>query len=189
VCQPGIGNITVTSVLGRCRGNCFTKVPCRPLASIMADSGFPRVNFLSLDVEGHEELALHTALKNGTHGVRFPFDVLLVEAERHTIAKNARVRRLLGDSGFSRLAVPHAAGSHNDLFARSRLGDPRLSWEQANAVATREQSWLFPLLTRLPRTSDSYRRILSPKAFAARVLQAFPLSLFEPLKEPTGSSL
>ena len=180
VCEQRVGGtIKVNAVLGRCRVNCTTTVPCEPLPAIMTRAGMPHVNFLSLDVEGQEETVLRTSI--GTDG-QLPFDIVLVECERHTPAKNARVRTLLRDAGLQQLPLRYAPGSFNDLWVRPQLGDPRRSWKDAAAAAERDKGWLLPLLDKWPRSDDPYRRIMSPNAFATRVLQGFPSSLMDHLE-------
>ena len=66
----------------------------------MADHGFPRVNFLSLDVEGSEERVMQTVVHTiGKSPEDFPFDVVLVEADRHGAperpAEGEDLRRIL----------------------------------------------------------------------------------------------
>lgn len=183
VCKEGVGQITIHSVLGHCRNHltCTTKVPCSPLSTIMSEAGFGTVNFLSLDVEGHEELALHTLLRNGSHGVLFPFNILLVEQGDR--AKNSRVRALLSSEGYTQLPIPTATGSLNDLFIHPRIGgDCRLPWASARHLAKQEKHWLLPLLETWQLTDDPYRKIMPKEAFLARVFQGFPTSLILSLR-------
>ena len=84
----------------------------------MASAGFPRVNFLSLDVEGAEELVLKTVNASLATEDAFPFDVVLVEAERSNPSKNERVRAMLRAGGLKQLPIEPSPGSFNDLFAR-----------------------------------------------------------------------
>ena len=77
------------------------EVPCRPLGRIMAASGADGGSgwdFLSLDVEGAEELVLQ--------GVDASlFKVVLVEADGHDPAKDARVEAMLLGVGLRRAAL------------------------------------------------------------------------------------
>ena len=67
------------SVCGKCGGfECTTKVPCKPLPDVMADAGFPRANFLSLDVEGGEARVMGTVLEGvGNSSENFTIGVVL----------------------------------------------------------------------------------------------------------------
>ena len=101
---------------------CNARVPCRPLDSIIVDSGFPRANFLSLDVEGGEEKVLQTLSQDLSS---FPFDVVMVEADRHDPKKNARVQKMLMDIGLEQRHLPHFTGSRNELYIKPHVRDLR----------------------------------------------------------------
>ena len=83
------------------------EVPCRPLGSLMAASGADGGagwDFLSLDVEGAEALVLQ--------GVDASlFKVVMVEADGHDAAKDARVEAMLLGAGLRRAAslTPHGS--------------------------------------------------------------------------------
>ena len=101
---------------------CLSKVQCRSLPSIMANAGYPRVNFLSLDVEGGEETVL---LTTGKTMDTFQFDVVMVEADRNDRAKNHRVANLLTKMGMKALYIPQSQGSTNELYVRPNIIDVR----------------------------------------------------------------
>jgi len=87
------------------------------------------VTFLSLDVEGAEEVVLRTIRT----APRFPFSVVLVEMNREAglqLTNSTRhVLNLLKRAGLKQLPIGKVAGSDNALFARPELGDPRLTIE------------------------------------------------------------
>ena len=95
-------------------------VPCAPLRELMVESNFPKVTFLSLDVEGAE---LDILLSLSLLIRRPPFSIILVETSRFDAARNAQILKLLGDNrtGLAQLPHPHFAGSQNALFATSDL--------------------------------------------------------------------
>jgi len=73
--------------------NTVVEVPCRSLTSLMHDNGLPEAEFLSLDVQGAEEIVLRAADPS-------MFKVIMVECDRLDKAKDGRVHTLLLDSGF-----------------------------------------------------------------------------------------
>ena len=103
---------------------CQTQVPCKPLPTIIREAGFPKTTYLSLDVEGSEERVMNTVPNAATS---FPFDVVMVEADRHNFAKNARVRNRVKVAGLKQAYVPESPGSVNELFVRPEIRDTRLS--------------------------------------------------------------
>ena len=101
---------------------CSSKVPCWPLPTIIANHGYPHVTFLSLDVEGGEARVLQTT----PHSLAaFPFDVVMVEADRHSQAKNAAVDRMLNQTGLVRRRLQYSPGSTNWLYVRPGIRDKR----------------------------------------------------------------
>ena len=112
MCNHGSGHIKMHSGL-RCeeaeergsKGACRTTVPCKPLTSIMRTAGFGRAHFLSLDIEVAEDV-----LEVIEKASPFPFDVVLVEAERGS-AKNERVRALLRGAGLAQLPIELSPGT------------------------------------------------------------------------------
>ena len=131
---------------------CVTDVPCKPLPALMEDAGLPRVNFLSLDVEGSEERVLQSVLKSAAS---LPFDVVMVEADGMTPAKDERVRGLLRGAGMRRLPLAQYTGSVNELYAQAHVADPRRPLgKEADAAAYRElkAGWLKPALRSMPRS-------------------------------------
>lgn len=86
---------------GRGAANATVDVPCRPLPSLMASAGLRGATFLSLDVEGAEELVVSTIDP-------LDFAVVMVEMDGTDAAKDERVHALLLSAGLSysrRLAV------------------------------------------------------------------------------------
>lgn len=156
VCEEGQNNITISIIAGphKCRlpaARCHPVVPCQPLPFIMTQQGFPRVTFLSLDVEGAEQLVLDTVIKHGGTGDAFPFDVVLVEAERHAMQKNLRVRELLRNAGLRQLPLEPSPGSFNDLFVRATVVDPRSRTNPALVRASQaDAAWFTPLFASWP---------------------------------------
>ena len=145
VCARGVGTVTVSNGGGTVAGvtsdmaggfkrqwskahndcggfECTTKVPCKPLPDVMADAGFPRANFLSLDVEGGEARVMGTVLEVvGNSSENFPFDVVMAEADRHSARKNQWVRDMLKQVGMVQVPFMYSQGSYNDLFVRPHL--------------------------------------------------------------------
>ena len=109
-------------------------VPCAPLGELMMEAHFPKVTFLSLDVEGAE---LEILLSLSPLGRRLPFSVILVETLRYDGSRNAQIIKLLRENrtGLTQLPHPHFAGSQNALFATSDL---KLVPPKRNASAIRE---------------------------------------------------
>ena len=101
-------------------------VPCRPLMDIVDDGRSAGFTYLSLDVEGAEEMVLRTL----DMAQRFPFSVVLVEINREgkgrqLTASTLRVKTMLNDTGLVELHIGKVPGSENAVFARPELGDPR----------------------------------------------------------------
>jgi FkbM family methyltransferase len=102
-------------------------VPCRPLSSMMRDSGVTMFNFASIDVQGAELIVLRTVdLRK--------IQVLLVEAEgmdRRSQKRIAAVHRYLRDYGFVQYNVSSKRvfhGGYNELFIRSDLHHLHHPW-------------------------------------------------------------
>ena len=72
-------------------------VPCRSMSSILRSTGHPRAQFLSLDVEGAEALALSTMDPAA-------FDLILVEVQDHTDIERRRIDDLIVRGGGMRRA-------------------------------------------------------------------------------------
>ncbi len=51
-------------ISGKAAGNNCVDVPADTLANIVATSGFPRIDFMKIDIEGHEITALEPYMKN-----------------------------------------------------------------------------------------------------------------------------
>ena len=99
-------------------------VTCREMRGMMRDSGYGHVHFLSLDVQGAEEVALLTADVNS-------FSMVLVEAEQTSMEKNHRVNQLLLSHGFRQLPdhsmkEPYTNG-YNEIYVQPSVRDRRLS--------------------------------------------------------------
>ena len=142
--QVGNASSTVTGIEGtmsrahqakwrRAQGT-SVPVPCAPLGELMVEAGFPKVTFLSLDVEGAE---LDVLLSLNLLERRPPFSVILVETSRYDGPRNAQIIKLLKDgrTGLAQLSHPYFSGSQNALFAMSDLKQPRL---RSNRSVTNE---------------------------------------------------
>jgi len=161
---------------------CRASVPCKPLPAIMADAGYPRTNFLSLDVEGGEARVLETF--DTTPG-NFPFDAVLVEQDWNSPQKNERVRTLLRAAGLVQLPqLPKIRESMNDFFALPRLAHvPVAPNASVLAAAERDAPSLLPLVASwntsriLQKTANGCGRscnYLKPSTVVARLLPIFP---------------
>ena len=100
-------------------------VTCREMRDMMRDAGHAHAHFLSLDVQGAEEVVLRTA------DIR-SFSTVLVEAEGTAMEKNRRVHDLLLSHGFRQLPNPTASRAHrgtgyNEIYAQSSVRDIRPS--------------------------------------------------------------
>lgn len=132
-------------------------VPCKPLMQLVRQqrpagaapaSAKAPIAFLSLDVEGAEEMVLRTI--PAEHGVAFPFSVVLVEVNRLAPRDGAltpsseRVLAMLRGAGLKRMPIPRSIGSENALFARPELasaladGEARGRASQHDAVGSRD---------------------------------------------------
>ena len=97
-------------------------VPCRPLSSMMNDSGYTMLHFASIDVQGAELAVLRTLDPR-------QISVLLVEAEGTDQRSQKRIQalhRYLEGYGFAHhnLHLPSTRpyhGGYNELFVRSDL--------------------------------------------------------------------
>lgn len=156
---------------------CVSKVPCRPLPSIIEDAGFPRVTFLSLDVEGGEEKVLQTVRPE--HDT-FPFDVVMVEADRHNHRKNARVQSMLHTWGLIQYPIQQLPGSTNQVYARPAIRDVRpnaitLAPLRAKAKSAECNTKLLHHIGRLrlsPFVKNTLKR--SPKLLISRLIEGLP---------------
>lgn len=103
-------------------------VPCAPLRQLMAAARLKRAHFLSLDVEGAEDMVLATVDPA-------VFSVVLVEVSGHDPAKDGRVLTRLAAAGLFRLPSARLAKAS---------ADPRFA--KVNAVYVKnssfEQGWL-----------------------------------------------
>ena len=100
-------------------------VTCREMRDMMHDAGYAHAHFLSLDVQGAEEVVLRTA------DIR-SFSTVLVEAEGTAMEKNRRVHDLLLSHGFRQLPNPTASharmrSGYNEIYAQSCVRDIRPS--------------------------------------------------------------
>ena len=103
-----------------------TLVPCAPLHEILREQGITRADFLSIDIEGNEILAL---ANNNWDSV--PIDIILVEAALN----NDQLDMLLSDGGFWRV---NDIAYIDDLYVRG----PRLIKNEA-LDAVRIVAWLL----------------------------------------------
>ena len=88
------------------------QVPCKPLRHLMASAGLRSAHFLSLDVEGAEEIVLSTVNPA-------VFSVVLVEVSGHAPAKDSRVLARLAAAGLFRLPTQRLATASSDArFAK-----------------------------------------------------------------------
>ena len=100
-------------------------VTCREMRGMMRDSGYGHVHFLSLDVQGAEEVVLLSADVDS-------FSMVLVEAEQTSMEKNHRVNKLLLSHGFRQLRdhslikKPYT-NSYNEIYVQPSVRDRRLS--------------------------------------------------------------
>lgn len=82
------------------------EVPCRSLTSLMQDNGLSRAEFLSLDVQGAEEVVLRAVNPS-------VFKLIMVEMDRSDKKKEQRIDVLLHESGFEQtnasFRVPYSA--------------------------------------------------------------------------------
>ena len=129
--QMRVGGGTTSALLGINKGyvrrsvhnSPIREVPCAPLPSLMADAGLSTARasnaFLSLDVEGSEEMVLQTLdLSN------FPFAVVLVEMAGRDAFKDQRVRDMLTKgAGLMLLSKPRALsrGAQNEIYGLGEL--------------------------------------------------------------------
>ena len=90
------------------------------MRALMKDeAGWRRATFLSLDVEGAEELVLRTVRPDA-------FDVILVEMDGVDPNKDARVERAILDAGLNRTrlrACAHCRTPISRVYARPALCD------------------------------------------------------------------
>ena len=92
-------------------------VPCRSLASIMREAGLGRATFLSLDVEGHEDVVLRAA---GLPLSRFGLVMSeTLEGREADAAKDARVEAMLTAAGLR--PVPRLDGAVGQLVYKSAV--------------------------------------------------------------------
>ena len=77
---------------GAINPNKLVDVPCRPMASMLADANLTQPTFLSLDVEGAEEIVARTFHPS-------TFKAILVEADNTEPKKDDNVRALFAQGG------------------------------------------------------------------------------------------
>ena len=114
-------------------------VPCRPMSELMADAGLPNATFLSLDVEGAEEIVARTF-----DAARFK--VIMVEADGGDPAKDAAVRHIFESSGMTRMPESYGPSiefnrqhNYSDNAAASNVlvkNDALAAYENAHALCT-----------------------------------------------------
>lgn len=138
-------------------GGGYVQVPCMGLATAMQQSGFAAIDFLSLDVQGAEDVALSTVDPT-------VFKVILVEAESTSWAKTIRVRKMLTNLGFRLRAGMHAGKPlGSDLFLAPGVPDLRVGWADANATDPDAESAWRATVERLKAREDA--STLLPKLY------------------------
>jgi len=103
-------------------------VPCAPLAALMTRWGRERATFLSLDVEGAEELVLQTVDPGA-------FDIILVEQDGLNPQRDAAVTASIRSAGLQRV-TSHSV-TNSGVFAAARLCDRRDNHTAASSRAVR----------------------------------------------------
>ncbi|MGD1886657.1 MAG: FkbM family methyltransferase [Cohaesibacteraceae bacterium] len=91
-----LGSVKVTDGAPSLYQKGLINVPARPLSSIVADAGLTRIDFLKIDIEGHEVQAIGPFLRDAPEHL-FPRMVL---AETKHDAGNA-LRKVLTDAGYT----------------------------------------------------------------------------------------
>lgn len=173
---------------GNCKnGQCKADVPCAPLPELMADAGFARTTFLSLDVEGGEERVLQSVRRSPGPGASFPFDVIMVEMDRTNPQKDQRVREMLIASGMRKLPLTQYTGSVNELFAQPHVADPRPPLDkEADAVAKSvlKDGWFKPAMRKMPTSPylAELMNITSTSLIVKWLMASMPVA-FEQLKK------
>ena len=122
-------------------------VTCREMRDIMREAGYAHAHFLSLDVQGAEEVVLRTA------DIR-SFSTVLVEAEGTSVEKNRRVHDLLLSHGFRQLPNPTASRAHrgsgyNEIYAQSSVRDIRPSQTRTYSFGRKPANGLAEIITTL----------------------------------------
>ena len=122
-------------------------VTCREMRDIMREAGYAHAHFLSLDVQGAEEVVLRTA------DIR-SFSTVLVEAEGTAVEKNRRVHDLLLSHGFRQLPNPTASRAHrgtgyNEIYAQSSVRDIRPSQTRTYSFRRKPANGLAEIITSL----------------------------------------
>ena len=122
-------------------------VTCREMRDIMREAGYAHAHFLSLDVQGAEEVVLRTA------DIR-SFSTVLVEAEGTSVEKNRRVHDLLLSHGFRQLPNPTASRAHrgsgyNEIYAQSSVRDIRPSQTRTYSFKRKPAKGLAEIITSL----------------------------------------
>ena len=157
VCKAGRHNVSRT-----------VDVPCRTLRSLLSAARLPRADFLSLDVEGAEEIVLR-------HAEPWQFRVVLVEWDGEDAQKEARVHALLQAAGLV-------------LTYELRLGPQKNGgWSRVYVVST--------LAAALVGGDGARSLTLSSPRLAAAALRAVanhsskPAALAPPAGDPVGRTI
>ena len=85
------------------KGRQFESRLGRGLTQILTEAQVDEAAFLTIDVQGAEEVVLRTADLGLVRGQPTPFKVVLVEAESTDMPKNLRVRAMLEGAGLLKL--------------------------------------------------------------------------------------
>jgi len=116
----------------RTRAKATVQVPCRPLKTILAKHGYDgKIDFLSLDVEGAEDIVLRTALPER-------FRIVLVETTPSQSVVNTR--KILNASGLHRASnqlYPISGYAMNDVW----LQDSTNEFPISGMVYTKNDLW------------------------------------------------
>jgi len=167
-CKKGVGSIEISELNGENSGDMTTitktrqrrarskngtvlLVPCKPLSSILAEHGFSRIDFFSLDVEGAE----FNVLESFDQSTSWPFGVVLLESVHPTTTPPAR--RFLERVGMRRANAtlyPHVLPIQgyrlpmNDIWLQEHVVEHAMSvhWTKASYEWTRSagKPWNVP---------------------------------------------
>ena len=114
------------------RANAVVQVPCRPLKTILAKHGYDgNIDFLSLDVEGAEDIVLRTALPER-------FRIMLVETTPSPSV--VHTRKILTASGLHRASnqlYPISRHAMNDVWLQNSTNEFPIS----GLVYTKNDLW------------------------------------------------
>ena len=149
---------------GRANGAAYNRtvdVPCNPMHSVMAGAGVRQADFLSLDVEGAEDVVIRTVRANR-------FKLVMAEADNYDPPKDERVAQKVHHAG--RTALPSPLASIERTCARAQiLSDGLRHAEQLKVRAS--NIFISP---------DEDEVLLHPVPPAYLPLQSFKIFKFRP---------